>query len=133
MATVTIIDPVTRLEGHLKIKVTVDTVNGVQQVSRTDTLGPLGSTTFVVAFMPLGTGARSCTIHIASDDADENPYGNEHADANGNEYANTDVHHNPEGARRALPAHLRRNIEAIGGHKLQILLDQAKLGHFQPA
>ncbi len=32
MATVTIIDPVTRLEGHLKIKVTVDTVNGVQQV-----------------------------------------------------------------------------------------------------
>ncbi len=32
MATVKIIDPVTRLEGHLKIKVTVDTVNGVQQV-----------------------------------------------------------------------------------------------------
>jgi hydrogenase large subunit len=32
MAKVTIIDPVTRLEGHLKIKVTVDTVNGVQQV-----------------------------------------------------------------------------------------------------
>src|SRR4030042_4249675 len=26
------IDPVTRLEGHLKIEVTVDTVNGVQQV-----------------------------------------------------------------------------------------------------
>ncbi len=32
MATITIIDPVTRLEGHLKIKVMVDTVNGVQQV-----------------------------------------------------------------------------------------------------
>ena len=32
MATVKIIDPVTRLEGHLKIKVTIDTVNGVQQV-----------------------------------------------------------------------------------------------------
>ncbi len=28
MATITIIDPVTRLEGHLKIQVTVDTVNG---------------------------------------------------------------------------------------------------------
>jgi hydrogenase large subunit len=32
MATVKIIDPVTRLEGHLKIQVTVDTVNGKQQV-----------------------------------------------------------------------------------------------------
>jgi hydrogenase large subunit len=32
MATVTVIDPLTRLEGHLKIKVAVDTVNGVQQV-----------------------------------------------------------------------------------------------------
>ncbi|MBM4274329.1 MAG: nickel-dependent hydrogenase large subunit [Deltaproteobacteria bacterium] len=32
MATITVIDPVTRLEGHLKIKVAVDTVNGVQQV-----------------------------------------------------------------------------------------------------
>ena len=32
MPTMTSIDPVTRLEGHLKINVTVDTVNGVQQV-----------------------------------------------------------------------------------------------------
>jgi hydrogenase large subunit len=32
MPTITAIDPVTRLEGHLKIQVTVDTVNGVQQV-----------------------------------------------------------------------------------------------------
>jgi len=32
MPTSIVIDPVTRLEGHLKIKVTVDTVNGVQQV-----------------------------------------------------------------------------------------------------
>ena len=32
MSTVKIIDPVTRLEGHLKIKVTVDAVNGKQQV-----------------------------------------------------------------------------------------------------
>jgi hydrogenase large subunit len=32
MATVKIIDPVTRLEGHLKIKISVDTINGVQQV-----------------------------------------------------------------------------------------------------
>ena len=32
MATIKIIDPVTRLEGHLKIEVTVDKVNGKQQV-----------------------------------------------------------------------------------------------------
>ena len=30
--TVTSIDPVTRLEGHLKIEVTIDTVRGAQQV-----------------------------------------------------------------------------------------------------
>lgn len=33
MATVTIVDPVTRIEGHLKVKVTIDTVGGVQQVT----------------------------------------------------------------------------------------------------
>jgi hydrogenase large subunit len=32
MSTVKIIDPVTRLEGHLKIEVTIDTVDGKQQV-----------------------------------------------------------------------------------------------------
>jgi hydrogenase large subunit len=29
---ITIIDPVTRIEGHLKIQVTIDTINGIQQV-----------------------------------------------------------------------------------------------------
>lgn len=32
MATITTIDPVTRIEGHLKVQVTVDIVNGQQQV-----------------------------------------------------------------------------------------------------
>ena len=32
MATIKIIDPVTRLEGHLKIEVTVDRVKGIQKV-----------------------------------------------------------------------------------------------------
>ncbi len=32
MSTVKIVDPVTRLEGHLKIEVTIDTVNSTQQV-----------------------------------------------------------------------------------------------------
>jgi len=32
MATITIVDPVTRIEGHLKVQVTIDTVNGAQQV-----------------------------------------------------------------------------------------------------
>ncbi len=33
MATITIVDPVTRIEGHLKVEVTIDTVGGVQKVT----------------------------------------------------------------------------------------------------
>ena len=33
MATVTIVDPVTRIEGHMKVQVTIDTLNGAQQVT----------------------------------------------------------------------------------------------------
>jgi len=33
MAVVTIVDPVTRIEGHMKVQVTIDTVNGKQQVT----------------------------------------------------------------------------------------------------
>src|SRR5579859_7432689 len=33
MATVTIVDPVTRIEGHMKVQVTIDTVGGKQQVT----------------------------------------------------------------------------------------------------
>ncbi|MEW6599889.1 MAG: nickel-dependent hydrogenase large subunit [Nitrospirota bacterium] len=32
MATITIVDPVTRIEGHMKVEVTIDSVGGVQQV-----------------------------------------------------------------------------------------------------
>ena len=32
MATVTIIDPVTRIEGHMRIQVTIDTILGTLQV-----------------------------------------------------------------------------------------------------
>lgn len=32
MPTITIVDPVTRIEGHMKVQVTIDTVGGVQQV-----------------------------------------------------------------------------------------------------
>jgi hydrogenase large subunit len=41
MPTITTIDPVTRLEGHLKIQVTIDTVNGVQQVVDAKATGTL--------------------------------------------------------------------------------------------
>jgi hydrogenase large subunit len=41
MATITTIDPVTRLEGHLKIQVTVDTVNGKQEVVDAKATGTL--------------------------------------------------------------------------------------------
>jgi hydrogenase large subunit len=33
MAQITIVDPVTRIEGHMKVQVTIDTVNGTQQVT----------------------------------------------------------------------------------------------------
>lgn len=33
MATITIVDPVTRIEGHLKVEVTIDTVGGMQKVT----------------------------------------------------------------------------------------------------
>ena len=41
MPTITTIDPVTRLEGHLKIQVTIDMVNGVQQVVDAKATGTL--------------------------------------------------------------------------------------------
>jgi hydrogenase large subunit len=41
MPTITTIDPVTRLEGHLKIQVMVNTVNGVQQVTDAKATGTL--------------------------------------------------------------------------------------------
>jgi hydrogenase large subunit len=41
MATIKIIDPVTRLEGHLKMEITVDTVNGKQQVVDARSTGTL--------------------------------------------------------------------------------------------
>ncbi len=36
--------------------------------------GPDGSTSFTVRFAPGGTGTRSASIHIASNDGDENPF-----------------------------------------------------------
>jgi hydrogenase large subunit len=41
MATTITLDPVTRLEGHLKVEVTVDTVNGVQQVTDAKSSGEM--------------------------------------------------------------------------------------------
>ncbi len=35
---------------------------------------PGGSTTFIVRFAPVGDGARMAALHIASNDADENPF-----------------------------------------------------------
>jgi hypothetical protein len=36
--------------------------------------GPLGSTTFTVRFAPLVSGVKTAVLHIASNDADENPF-----------------------------------------------------------
>ncbi|MEQ1751251.1 MAG: IPT/TIG domain-containing protein, partial [Prosthecobacter sp.] len=36
--------------------------------------GPFGSTVFVVRFTPAGSGTRISTLHIASNDTDENPF-----------------------------------------------------------
>jgi uncharacterized cupredoxin-like copper-binding protein len=37
-------------------------------------VAPGGSATFTVAFKPTAAGTRTCAIHIASNDADENPF-----------------------------------------------------------
>jgi hydrogenase large subunit len=39
MATITIVDPVTRIEGHMKVQVTIDTVGGKQQVTAAQCTG----------------------------------------------------------------------------------------------
>lgn len=36
--------------------------------------GPSGSTTFTVRFAPMSAGMKSATLHIASNDSDENPF-----------------------------------------------------------
>jgi len=41
MATIKIIDPVTRLEGHLKVEIKIDTVKGIQQVIEAKATGTL--------------------------------------------------------------------------------------------
>lgn len=45
------------------------TANPVAPVS-----GPAGSTTFTVSFAPTSVGTKNAAIHIASNDADENPF-----------------------------------------------------------
>ncbi|MFW2365935.1 MAG: nickel-dependent hydrogenase large subunit [Desulforhopalus sp.] len=41
MSTITIMDPVTRIEGHMKVEVAIDTVDGVQQISDAHCTGTL--------------------------------------------------------------------------------------------
>lgn len=41
MATITIMDPVTRIEGHMKVELTIDTINGQQQVADASCTGTL--------------------------------------------------------------------------------------------
>jgi hydrogenase large subunit len=41
MSIITVVDPVTRIEGHMKVQVTIDTVNGVQQVTDAQATGTL--------------------------------------------------------------------------------------------
>lgn len=55
--------------------------SGMDQVAFTVTVssaarvaGPAGTTTFMMQFNPAASGAKSAAIHIASDDADENPF-----------------------------------------------------------
>ena len=40
----------------------------------TSPVAPSGSTTFTIIFTPTSIGAKTATVTIANDDADENPY-----------------------------------------------------------
>lgn len=54
-----------------------DGVNGGEFIVTqpgTSILGPGASTTFAVTFAPSGPGLRTATLHVASNDADENPF-----------------------------------------------------------
>lgn len=46
----------------------------VSVIGMSDTVAPGGSTSFTVTFTPTAGGTRSAAIHIASNDADENPF-----------------------------------------------------------
>lgn len=65
----------TQLTG---IAATIDGTNpadfAVVTPAATSLSGPSGVTALTVRFQPLGTGARTATLRIASNDADENPY-----------------------------------------------------------
>lgn len=46
----------------------------VTSAPATSVAGPSGSTTFTIQFAPTAAGTRSSTIHLANNDADENPF-----------------------------------------------------------
>ena len=57
--------------------ITVDGVNATEfTITATPTapVVPGGSTTFTIKFTPIAHGARTAALHIASNDADENPF-----------------------------------------------------------
>ncbi len=58
--------------------ITIDGVDSALFTIRTSPSAPLsgpgGSTTFTVRFAPVSSGAKTATLHVASNDADENPF-----------------------------------------------------------
>ncbi len=64
----------TNLTGLVITKDGANTGDFIVSTIGNSTLAPNASTTFTVSFIPTATGSRSAAIHIASNDADENPF-----------------------------------------------------------
>lgn len=66
--------------GNTNLTGLVITIDGVDAASFTVTTNPIapvdadGTTTFTVQFAPVTTGLKTAALHIASNDADENPF-----------------------------------------------------------
>jgi len=71
MATVMTIDPVTRIEGHLSVKIEIDIVNGVQQVTNAWATGTLNRFLEVMRVIHSFDPCLSCAMHMVRPDEPE--------------------------------------------------------------
>lgn len=67
-------DAILNLSGTPKVALSGDTSHFSVTVQPAATVATSGSDTFTIQFAPTTTGTFTCTVSIANDDSDENPY-----------------------------------------------------------